>query len=81
MNKLLVICSLVFSITLFAQSGENKDTPVSDTTISQQENIFDSMIDYLNNQDWTYLRVKEDLKIAQHESSHLKSSIFNTRTI
>jgi len=64
MNKLLVICSLVFSITLFAQSGENKDTPVSDTTISQQENIFDSMIDYLNNQDWTYLRVKEDLKIA-----------------
>ena len=60
MKKLLVICSLVFSITLYAQSGENKDTPISDTTISQQENMVDSLIDYLNKQDWSYLRAKED---------------------
>jgi len=60
MKKLLIICFLGFSITLFAQSGENKDTPISDTTISFQENIVDSLIDYLNNQDWSYLRVKED---------------------
>ncbi len=60
MKKLLVICSLVFSITLYAQRGENKDTPISDTTISQQENMVDSLIDYLNKQDWSYLQAKED---------------------
>ena len=60
MKKLLVICYLVFSITLYAQSGENKDTPISDTTISQQEFIVDSLINYLNMQDWSYLRAKED---------------------
>ena len=60
MKKLLVICYLVFSITLYAQGGENIDTPISDTTISQQDYIVDSLINYLNKQDWSYLQAKED---------------------
>ena len=74
MKKSLVICFLVLSITLFAQDDKNKDTSTSGTTISQQEYIVDSLINYLNKQDWSYLRAKKDWawhgKLFVHFNKH-----------